>query len=276
MWHRDCNWPISNQKNTAMPNRTLSFILIICWTVSAFSAAADPFVGKWKVNASLSRIADQMSIEDVGNNKYRLTFGGTGETETVAADGTDQPGLSGSMLSVTIEQPDAWKIVRKKEGRILLTAKWKLSKDGKTLTDAFTSNRPDGSTSTINMMYTRAAGNSGIPGTWETTDVKLDAVYELEIRPYQSDGLSFISNAAPPRNIRFDGQEHLDPATGASLGAASLGHRINERSLEYTNKVKDKVVQTRQLTVSPDLKTLTIVLHLADQRLPNTLVFDRE
>jgi hypothetical protein len=259
-----------------MPNRTLSFILISCWTVSAFSASTDPFVGKWKVNASQSKIADQMSIQAVGENKYRLTFAGTGETETVAADGTDQPGLSGSMLSVTIEQPDAWTIVRKKEGHIVLTAKWKLSKDGKTLTDAFTSNRPDGSTSTINMVYTRAAGNSGIPGTWETTDVKLDAVYELEIRPYDSDGLSFISNAAPPRNIKFDGQEHLDSATGPTLGVASLGHRIDERSLEYTNKVKDKIVQTRQLTLSPDLKTLTIVLHLADQRLPNTLVFDRE
>ena len=259
-----------------MPNRTLSFILISCWTVSAFSASTDPFVGKWKVNTSQSKIADQMSIQAVGENRYRLTFAGTSETETVAADGTDQPGLSGSMLSVTIEQPDAWKIVRKKEGHVVLTAKWKLSQDGKTLTDAFTSNRPDGSTSTINMVYTRAAGNSGIPGTWETTDVKLDAVYELEIRPYDSDGLSFISNAAPPRNIKFDGQEHLDSATGPTLGAASLGHRIDERSLEYTNKVKDKIVQTRQLTLSPDLKTLTIVLHLADQRLPNTLVFDRE
>jgi len=126
------------------------------------------------------------------------------------------------------------------------------------------------------MVYTRAAGDSGIPGTWETTDVKLDAVYELEIRPYDSDGLSFISNAAPTRNIKFDGKEHLDPATGPSFGAAFLGHRINERSLEYTNKIKDKIVQTRQVTLSPDLKTLTIVVHLADQRLPTTLVFDRE
>jgi hypothetical protein len=126
------------------------------------------------------------------------------------------------------------------------------------------------------MVYTRAVGNSGIPGTWETADVKLDAVYELEIRPYDTDGLSFISNAAPPKNIKFDGKEHLDPATGATLGAASLGHRVDERSLEYTNKIKGKIVQTRQLTLSPDLKTLTIVLHLADQRLPNTLVFDRE
>lgn len=256
-----------------MPNPTLSFILISCWTVSAFSAAPDPFVGKWKLNLSQSKIADQMTIQAVGASKYGLTFSGAGDAETVTADGTDQPGFSGTMLSVTVEKPDTWKIVRKKEGRLLLTATWNLSKDGKTLSDAFTAYRPDGSTSTINMLYRRTAGNSGIPGTWETTDVKLDGVHELEIRPYDSDGLSLISSdSASPRNIKFDGKEHLDPATGASLG----GHRIDERSLEFTNKIKGKIAETRQMTVSPDLKTLTITVHPTNQRLPNTLVFDRE
>jgi hypothetical protein len=217
-----------------------------------------------------------MTIQAAGDNKYAFTFGGTGQPETVTADGTDQPGSSGTVLSVSIEEPRAWTIVRKKEGHIVLTAKWKLSEDGKTLTDAFTAYQPNGSSSTINMLYQRAAGNAGIPGTWETTDVKLDGIHELEIRPYDSDGLSFISDSAPPRNIRFDGKEHVDPAAGSADGAASQGHRIDQRSLEYTNTIKGKIVQTRQVTLSPDLKTLTIVVHLADQRLPNTLVFDRE
>jgi hypothetical protein len=259
-----------------MPTRTLAFILISYWTTSALSAGTDPFVGKWKVNSSKSTLADQMTIQALGENKYTLTFAGTGETETVAADGTDQTGISGSMLSITIEESGAWTIIRKKEGRVVLTARWKLSQDGKTLTDAFTSNRPDGSTSTIDMLYRRVAGGSGIPGTWETTDMKLDAVYEMEIRPYDTDGLSFISGSAPPKNVKFDGKEHLDSATGATLGPAFLGHRIDERNLEYTSKINGRIVQTRQITVSPDLKTLTMVLHLADQRLPNTFVFDRE
>ena len=245
----------------------------MCWTVSVSWAATDPFVGKWKLNSSQSTLTDQMTIQAVGENKYGLTFSGAGEAETVTADGTDQPGFSGTMLSVTVEGPDTWKIVRKKEGHILLTATWKLSKDGKTLSDAFTAYRPDGSTSTINMRYRRTAGNSGIPGTWETTDVKLDGVHQLEIRPYDSDGLSFISSdSASPRNIKFDGKEHLDSATGASLS----GHRIDVRSLDFTNKLKGKIAETRQLTVSPDLRTLTIVVHPTNQRLPNTLVFDRE
>ena len=48
-----------------------------------------------------------------------LDFGGG--VETIVADGTDQPGLSGTTVSITVGGPDAWKIVRKKDGRTLVT-----------------------------------------------------------------------------------------------------------------------------------------------------------
>ena len=257
---------------TALQNRALPIILIVCWSVSASSAATDPFVGKWKLNPSRSTIADQMTIQAAGDNKYDLTFVGAGQPETVIADGTDQPGLGGTMLSVTVEKPGTWKIVRKKDGQVTIRATWNLSEDGRTLSDAFTQIQPDGSSSTMNMVYERTAGDSGIPGTWETTDVKIGTVYELEIRPYQTDGFSYIAAGAPAKNITFDDKEHVDPTTGAAF----FGHRIDERSVEFVTKIKGKVVQTRQLKLSPDGKMLTVVLHLPDQRLPNTIVFDRE
>ena len=249
-------------------------LLAICWTASGSVTAADPFVGKWKLNQSRSKLADQMTIETVGENKYRLTFSGTLESETIAADGTDQPGIYGTTMSITIEGPDTWKLVRKMKGRTLLTAIWKLSKDDKTLSDAFTSNQLDGSSSTINFVYKRAAGSSGVTGTWEFENRKADSVYELEIQPYEGDGLSIPFPDSPsPKNIKFDGEEHLDPKSGR---ISSLGRRIDQRSLETITKIEGKILETREMTVSPDLKTLTIVVHPARQRLPNTLVFDRE
>jgi hypothetical protein len=74
--------------------------------------------------------------------------------------------------------------VRKRGGRTLLTANWKLPDDGKALTDTFISNQPDGSTSRIDLVYKCAEGsasNSGIPGTWETTEEKPDSAVETEI-----------------------------------------------------------------------------------------------
>jgi hypothetical protein len=259
-----------------MPKRTLPLILTICGAAVVCSGAADPFVGHWSLNASKSAISDQMTIRVAGSNMYTLVFSGSGETETVAADGTDHPGIYGSTISITVEGPDTWKIVRKRKGRTVLTALWKLSGDGQTLRDAFSTNRPDGSTSTLDMIYRRAAGSAGIPGTWETTDVKVEGAHKLEIRPYDGNGLTFISSdSASPKKIKFDGKEYGD-RTGANGGSASAGRRIGRLGLELTDTINGKILDTRQLTLSPDLKTLTMVVHPAGQRLPTTLVFDRD
>jgi hypothetical protein len=262
-----------------MRGRICSLVVAICGSAIACSGATDPFVGNWKLDTSRSSIVDQMSIEAADNDMYTLTFSGSGETETVAADGADHAGIYGSTVSVTIEQPGTWKIVRKMKGQNVLSAIWRLSADGKTLSDAFTSYRPDGSTSTIHMSYRRAAGNTGIPGTWEDPDVKLEGVYALEIRPFDGDGLSLISTnagtVAPSKNIKFDGKEHSSQA-GMGVSPEYAGRRIDRLGFEFTSKVNGKLLEERRLTLSPDRKTLTVVVHPAGQRLPNTLVFDRE
>jgi hypothetical protein len=263
-------------REISMPRRTLSLSLTTCWIAIVCSGATDPFVGKWKLNASKSQLADQMAIQAAGKNSYTLTFSGSAETETVAADGRDQPGIYGSTVSITVEKAGTWKIVRKRNGQMVLSAIWNLSTDGKTLSDAFTSYSPDGSASTVTTVYRRTSGNAGIPGTWERTDVKLDAGYELEIRPFDGDGLSFISPGSPaPKNMKFDGKEYRN-TIGAGVSAASAGHRIDQLDLEVTDRVDGKILATRRMTLSRDLKTLTSVVHPAGQRLPNTLVFDRD
>src|SRR6476659_7609660 len=186
-----------------MLRRTIQLLCFACLIATTSRAADEPFIGKWKLNLSKSRLADQMTIAPAGANRYTLSFAGAGETETLLADGTDQPGILGSTISVTVEAPGSWKIVRKQGGRTQLTANWKLSDDGKTLTDKFIGNQPDGSTSRIDLVYKRADGSaskSRIPGTWETTQEKPDSAYEMEIRPYEGDGLSFIISGGGPAN----------------------------------------------------------------------------
>ena len=263
-----------------MLTRTIQLLCFACVIAATSRAADEPLIGKWKLNLAKSKLADQMTIAPAGANRYTLTFAGVGDTETLAADGTDQPGVLGSTISITIEAPNNWKIVRKQGGRVMLTANWKLSEDGKTLTDTFLGSQPDGSTSRVDLVYKRAEGsasNSGIPGTWETTEEKADLAYELEIRPYEGDGLSFlISGGGPATNVKFDGKDY--PSTAASPVASSTtsARHLSDHSIELTKKLKGKITETREITVSPDRKTLTMTRHLVDQRIPNILVFDRE
>jgi hypothetical protein len=263
-----------------MLRRTIQLLCFACLIATTTRAADEPFIGKWKLNLSKSRLADQMTIAPAGANRYTLTFAGVGETETLVADGTDQPGIQDSTISITVEAPGNWKIVRKSGGRTVLTAMWKLSDDGKTLTDTFTGNQPDGSTSRIDLAYKRAEGSassSGIPGTWETTEEKPESAYEIEIRPYEGDGLSFINpGGAPATNVKFDGNDYPPAGASPAAGSATSARRLGDHSIELTKKLKGRIVGTREITVSPDLKTLTMTMHLVDQRLPNILIFERE
>jgi len=269
--------------------RSLLSLPVVCLAIGPLWASNDPFVGKWKVNPSKSKLTDEMKVEAEGENKYVFTFS-PDAVDTIVADGTDQPAVSGTTLSITVKGPNSWEIIRKMKGRTLLKADWTLSEDGKTLNDAFTqylpsgltlfsTPLPDGSTLVLPYVYERRAGNSGFPGTWDSESAKVKAGIELEIQPYERDGLSLKrSDEEMAKKIKLDGKDYPDlDAKGADRGTADSGRRVNERSLEITYKLKGKITGTRQIELSPDLKTLTMTERLVGQSRPKSiLVFNRE
>jgi hypothetical protein len=273
-----------------MSSRIFQLLLVVGLVTGTLWAAQDPFVGKWKVNPSKSKLNDEMKVEAGGANRYAITFA-PGAVDTVVADGSDQPALSGTTLSITVKGPNRWEIIRKMKGRTLLTAYWTLSEDGKTLNDAFTQYLPDGTTlfsqslpngSTLFLpyVYERTAGNSGFLGTWDSESAKVKTGIELQVQPYEGGGgLSFKrSDEEMVNRIKLDGNDYpdLDP-NGADKGTAYSGRRVNAQSLEITNKFKGKITGTRQIELSSDLKTLTMTERLVGQSKPKSiLVFERE
>src|SRR5437660_10370078 len=102
-----------------MLSRTLRLLLVACLVTSSVWAANNPFVGKWKVNPSKSKLNDEMKVEAAGANRYAITFA-PGLVDTVVADGSEQPALRGTTLSVTVKGSHNWAVVRKMKGRTLL------------------------------------------------------------------------------------------------------------------------------------------------------------
>ena len=259
-----------------MLKRAFQSLLALCLVTGTSCAANDPVVGKWKLNPSKSKLVDYMKVKSLGANKYALDLGG-GAIETIVADGTYQPGLQGTTLSVTVEGPVNWKVVRKKNGRTLVTGIWTLSQDGKTLSDHFTANRPNGPTSSVDYLYKRTTPGSGFAGTWVSTSEPSSA-FELQIRPYEDDGLSFITTGEREgQNLKFDGKDYPDLRPDVPAGSASSGRRLNERTLEVTHKSRGKLRNTWEMTLSPDLKTMTVIVHAFGLSEPDSVVvFDRE
>lgn len=272
-----------------MLSRIFPPLLLACLVTGPAWAANDPFAGKWKVDPARSKLNDEVKVEVAGARQYTFTFG-PGQVDTIVADGTDQPALMGTTLSVTVKGPNSWEVVRKLKGRTLLRAIWTLSDDGKTLDDAFTQYLPDGTTlfsqplpdgSTLFLpyVYQRTAGESGFVGTWDSESARAAKGIELQIEPNEGNGLSFKrSDEEMVRRVKLDGSDYpdVDPNQGDKSSVCS-GRRVDERSLEIICKSRGSITSTRQIALSADLKTLTMTERLAGQGRPKSiLVFDRE
>ena len=102
---------------------------------------------------------------------------------------------------------------------------------------------------------------------------------ELQIQPYEDDGLSFKrSDDEMAKRIKLDGNDHPDlDSNGEDKDSAYSGRRVNGRSLEITYKSKGKITSTRQIGLSTDLKVLTMTERLVGESRPKSiLVFDQE
>ena len=255
--------------------RSLRQLLVFSMFTGTLWAASNPFAGTWKLNPAKSKLSDQMKVEAAGPNKYTFIFSGD-NSETILADGTDQPGIFGTTFAVTVLSPNQWKVVRKTAGHITISAIWDLSSDGKTLTDNFTGYRADGSTNNLLYVYTRTAGTSGFAGTWESTSEKVNSSYEMQVEPYDDNGLSFINPAQKiTKSIKFDGKDYAAQGPNLPEGYATSGQRLNDLGIELTDKINGKVLDTQQVEVAPDGKTLTITTHIPGHSKPNIQVFER-
>ena len=252
--------------------QTIRLAALASVATSTFWTASDPCVGKWRLDVSRSTIVDEMRVETLGANRYRFSFEGA-SAETIVADGTDQPGLPGTTLSVKADDGGTLTVVRKQDGRIIVSATWKLSQDGDTLRDAFTSLQPDGSSVTVDYLYKRKSGTTGFAGAWESTTKPVGLEFELGIQPYDNSGLTFVSPGSE-KSVTFDGRDHAVPGGKDSLTLS--GRRRGAMAMEYTEKKGDKVERQRQFELSRDGRTLTETLRTASQAAPDVLVFERE
>jgi hypothetical protein len=263
------------RKEGPVLKRVFQLMVVACLVGSAAWAADDPMVGNWKLNPKKSKLTDVMKVESLGDNKYSFDFGG-GDPEIAVADGTDQPGNFGIMIAVSVDAPDKWTVVRKKDGKVLVTGVWTLSKDGSTLNDHFTAARPNGDSTSLDYVYRRTGGGSGFAGTWVSSSEQVNSVVELKVRAWQDDGLSFISQGGGgTKNVKLDGKDYAN--VGAVVdGLTASARRVNERTVEMTDKISGKVRDTQEISVSPDGKTLTMTVHIPGRSEPDVQVFERE
>jgi hypothetical protein len=151
-----------------------------------------------------------------------------------------------------------------------------LSKDGGTLNDHFTAARPNGDSTSLDYVYKRTGGGAGFPGTWVSSSEQMNSVVVLKIRAWEGDGLSFISQGGGgTKNLMLDGKDYANKGAVVD-GLTASARRVDERTLEMTDKISGKVTDTQEISVSVDGKMLKITMHIPGRSEPDVRVFERE
>jgi hypothetical protein len=266
----------SRAKEAFVFKRIVKILPAVCLAAGTAWAAESPFIGAWKLDPSKTRMPDEMKIESKGGNTYAFDFGGG--AETIMVDGSDQPGgYGGTVLSVKVEAPDTWIVARKKDGRLLINATWKLSKDGNTLTDYFREFGSDGAMISMDYIYRRTGVGSGFAADWRSIRETMNSPFPFQVKAFQGDGLSFITPLEKKtQNVKFDGKDYPNEGPAAGQGASSSAQRVNARTLAITDKANGKVTEIEMIALSDDLKTLTITARVPGSDRSSVLVFARK
>lgn len=248
---------------------------LACLLAGTLWASDDPFCGKWKLNAAKSKLAgEQVQIQSAGGNKYKWTFSGVSETYTY--DGTDQPSEFGSTVSIAPAGQNRWKMVIKRNGKVISSMTHTIAADGKSQTIKGTDFKPDGTTSDYTVVWKKLGSGTGWNGTWEETGEKATSPDEFEVEAYEGDGLSINTPAYKDvLRMKFDGKDYEEQGPYVAAGSASSGKRVNAHTLEIADKVKGKEMDRTHWELSSDGKTLTITVRGTGQPKAQTMVYDK-
>lgn len=259
-----------------MYSRNVILLSLGCVFVGSLAAASDPFVGTWKFDSAQSKLTGEREIiQDLGGNQYKFTFGTV--SWTIVADGSDQPFKFGGTVSLKQTGPNTWVEVQKHDGKISSTSNMTVSDDGKMFMSAENGSRPDGTNYTGGFKAKRISGTKGLAGTWESTEANADSYPEWVIEPNGADGLSFTTPSYKEKqDMKFDGNFYPDSGPNVPAGSMSSAKRVNEKTITWTDKLKNEVTDHQELKVSDDGKTLTINIRYPGERTAQTLVYDRE
>ena len=104
----------------------------------------------------------------------------------------------------------------------------------------------------------------------------MNSPYLMQVKEFEGDGLSFITPEHRTKNVKFDGKDYPNEGPGGERGLTSSMRRVDERYLVMTDKANGKVIETDEIGLSADRKTLTITKHIPGHDKRIVMVFERK
>jgi hypothetical protein len=231
--------------------------------VAAETYAQSPFDGTWRIELSQTKFSPKPLSFYIGQGWYHCV-GACSPAYDVAADGQDHAvsGHAYDSVSVTVVDTHTIQAVAKKSGTVMWEQTRTVSADGKTLTVKSTEHPMDGGAPTTFETVAKRSGTapSGVhatSGNWVI--VKQSGTGSELLTTYKLDGDQLTMNAGSGETYtaKLDGSD--SPVKNAYGWDSVSLKKINDHTIEETDKRGDTVTDVSNMTVSPNGKTMTVV-----------------
>ena len=230
--------------------------------VAAVSHAQSPFDGTWQVNLAQTKFSPKPLSFYISQGWYHCDS--CVPSITVPADGQDHPvsGHAYDSISVTIVDPHTISTVVKKGGTAMGESTRTVSADGKTLTVKSTDHPMNGSAPTT---FDTVAKRSGVApsgvhatsGSWVAMKQSGSGNGLVTTYKMAGDQLTMTAGSGETYTAKLDGSDY--PVTNAYGWDAVSLKKINDHSIEETDKRGGTVTDVSTMTVALNGKTMTVV-----------------
>jgi hypothetical protein len=230
-------------------------LALLCSIVSAGMAAELPYAGKWKVNLAKSDFGQTtITFENLPGGEWQTTAFGI--TYKFKIDGKDYPDSMGGTAAWKAVDANTWELVAKANGKVTETDTFRLTADGKTLTDNAKQMKPDGGSIESTTVYERTTGGPSLAGKWRTKKVS-GASETVEMIASGANGLAFKDpDMGMSCDAKLDGRDY--PCTGPMLPPGfTVAMKNAAGSLDLTVKKDGKPFFKASYTVGADGKSMT-------------------
>ena len=245
--------------------KPLRFVFVMCLLWPALATAQSAFDGTWKFDLKTAQFPEKPDVYLLQDGMYHCKT--CVPLIDVKADGQDQK-VTGhpyyDTVSIKVVDDRTVEETDKKNGKVVITAKTRISPDGNTLMFEFsdssnTNAAPVTGKGEEKRVEKGPAGAHAISGSWRTT--KMDTISEnglLVTFKVSGDTLTMTNPTGQSYTAKLDGTEAPykgDPGT-TSVSVKKTG----PNSIDETDKRDGKAISVAHMTVSADGKSMTFAV----------------
>ncbi|MBV9695598.1 MAG: hypothetical protein JO005_01540, partial [Gammaproteobacteria bacterium] len=222
--------------------------------------AGSNFDGTWKSKLDSMKVTGKPDSFTVQDGMYSCSS--CAPAVKIKADGTDQKVTGHSYydtMAVKVVSPTAIEITTKKGGKIINTAEYSLSADGKTLNGKFhdhSGEKEATGTFTETRLGAAPAGAHALSGSWQPNQLA-DANDALRTVKYHMSNDAFTMHwNGQSYEAKFDGKEY--PVANDPGGTKVALKRIDDNTIEETDSRDGKVTDHIRMAAAADGKTIQV------------------